>query len=236
MIRFCYLILGFGLLFSCQPKKDTVTSETEQPIAPAKIVFNDTIPTPEGFTVLLEAEGDLDKDRQAEKVVIYDTPIETEMGTERAIHIFRKGPENWMLWHKTTGGILSSGHGGMFGDPLNDVRIERGCIVLEHFGGSRQKWAYLHRYRFQNEDWELIGTTVGFGVPCESWETFDYNLSTGNLDYKLEQEKCGDEGGTSKVLKKESFTLTQDDLPSMDSMYPGNNGVEIPNTDLVFYY
>lgn len=236
MIRFCFLMISLCLCFSCQPKKEAPPEVTNPTETTPTIVFKDSIPTPTGFRILAQAEGDLDKDQQTEKIVIYDTPRETEMGTEREIHIFRKGPENWMLWHKTSGGVLPSEHGGVFGDPFSDARIERGCIVVEHFGGSRQKWSYLHRYRFQNEDWELIGTTVGFGDPCETWETFDYNLSTGAINYKSEQENCEQEDGTSKTLKAENFRLTSDDLPSMDSMYPGNNGVEIPNTDLVFFY
>ncbi|MEM6379414.1 MAG: hypothetical protein AAF705_14495 [Bacteroidota bacterium] len=236
MVRYFYLAISLCLLTSCQPQNTTSESDDAPQEVQKEIVFIDTIPTPPGFKILAEAEGDLNKDQQNEKIIIYDTPRETEMGTEREIRVFQKGPTNWLLWHQTSGGILPSEHGGIMGDPFSDARIERGCIVIEHFGGSRQKWTYLHRYRFQNEDWELIGATVGFGVPCDNWETFDYNLSTGGINYKSEKENCESEDGTSKILKQESYSVTQDDLPNMDGMYPGNNGVEIPNSDLVFYY
>lgn len=236
MVRYFYFIILLCLLFACQAPKDTNAEQKTASEVSTGVEFNDTILVPEGFKVLAQAEGDLNKDQQVERIIIYDTPRETEMGTEREIHIFRKGRENWLRWHKTSGGILPSKHGGIFGDPFADARIERGCIVLEHFGGSRQKWSYVHRYRFQNEDWELIGATIGFGVPCDTWETFDYNLSTGEIDHKIEQDNCEEPDSSTKVLKQERFTVTQDDLPSLDNMYPGNNGIEIPNTDLVFYY
>jgi hypothetical protein len=236
MLRIIYLMIGLVLISSCQPRNRNVDTSTEGEEDQSELSFNDSIPVPVSFTRLTSAEGDLNKDGIAEKIIIYNTPRTTDMGTEREIHIFQKGKTNWELWHQTTGGLLPSEHGGIFGDPFSAARIERGCIVIEHFGGSRQKWSYLHRYRFQSQDWELIGTTVGFGTPCESWETFDYNLSTGQINYKMEKEDCEGEQESSVITKQENFLVTQDDLPSMDNMYPGNNGVEIPNTDLVFYY
>ncbi|MFT5766122.1 MAG: hypothetical protein ACI8X3_003561, partial [Saprospiraceae bacterium] len=86
---------------------------------------------------------------------------------------------------------------------FESLSIENGAIVLKHFGGSRQKWAYTHRFRFQNAAWELIGLTTESMSPCEENEIFDYNLSSGKVVYKKTYESC-DDSGNIKVGKTES--------------------------------
>ena len=93
--------------------------------------------TPKSFKVLDETKGDLDKDGVFEKVIVYDTEKETDLGTERQIFIYKKTNDKWKLWKKSVGAILPSQHGGMMGDPFERISIERNCIVINHFGGSR---------------------------------------------------------------------------------------------------
>jgi len=144
--------------------------------------------TPNSFKILDEIEGDLDKDGVSEKVIVYDTEKETDFGTERQIYIYKKNNDKWELWEKSIGAILPSQHGGMMGDPFEGISIERNCIVINHFGGSRQKWNYTHRFRYQSGDFQLIGATVTFGSPCDYFFTFDYNLSNGKINYEKETE------------------------------------------------
>lgn len=188
---------------------------------------------PSDYELLKEAIGDLDKDGKEEKVIVYNTSRETDMGTEREIHILKKNKGQWELWHKSIGAVLPSQHGGMMGDPFEAISIVRGCIMIEHFGGSRQKWAYTHRYRNQNNDWELIGATIVYGAPCDYWEELDYNLSNGKAVYEKEVEDCDKE--TSKIDTKE-FTMKDDELPKMDAYYPGNNALKVPDRDVRIYY
>ena len=191
------------------------------------------IQVPESFTLIDETEGDLDKDGVPEKVVVYDTNIETDLGTERQIYIYKKNNDAWELWNKSSGAVLSSLHGGMMGDPFEELTIERNCIVINHFGGSRQKWNYTHRYRFQKGEFQLIGATVNFGSPCDYFFIFDYNLSNGKGIYEIETEDC--EHDTSKI-EKESFIKKRENLPSMDGFYPGNNVFKIPNSEIIIDY
>jgi len=120
------------------------------------------------------------------------------------------------------------------GDPFEDVRIERGSIVIDHFGGSREKWNYTHRFRFQKGGFELIGASVRFGAPCDYWDHFDYNLSTGRIDIKMEKEDCDNEENN----KEKAFTFTEkkEKLPQMDGFYPGNNEVSHSESGASFYY
>ena len=187
--------------------------------------------------VLGEVEGDLNKDGVPEKVVIYDTDSETEFGTEREIHIFKKENDAWSLWKTSIGAVLPSAHGGMMGDPFQEVSIVRNCIVIYHFGGSRWKWNYTHRYRFQNNDWQLIGATINYGTPCDYSFTFDYNLSTGNIIYEKDTEFCNDTTDQVENVEKEKEVLTRKlkELPSMDNFRPGHNEVALPNGERVYY-
>jgi hypothetical protein len=190
-----------------------------------------------GYEVIAETKGDLDNDGIEEKVVVSNTDKEGEMGIEREIQIFKNNNGKWILWHTSKGAVLPSQHGGVYGDPFSEISIEKGCIVIGHFGGSRQKWHYYHRYRFQNGSWQLIRATVNFGSPCDYWENLDYNLSTGKVVYKKETETC-DEEHDQVITKTENkeFTKKVKALAPMDGFYPGNNEIKLPDSDQTFFY
>lgn len=191
------------------------------------------IKTPESFEILNEAEGDLDKDGVSEKVIVYDTKKLTDFGTERQIFIYKKNNYNWVIWKKSVGAILPSQHGGMMGDPFQEILIEKNCLVINHFGGSRQKWSYTHRFRYQNGNFQLIGATVNFGGPCDYFVNFDYNLSTGKINYKKETENCEKDSST---IETKNIIKKLKTLPPMDGFYPGDNKLTFPNSKIIIYY
>ncbi|WP_378184079.1 hypothetical protein [Aquimarina sp. SS2-1] len=194
---------------------------------------NETINTPKYFRILDETEGDLDKDEIPEKVIVYDTEKNTDFGTERQIYIYKKNKDRWQLWKKSVGAILPSEHGGMMGDPFVGISVERNCIVINHFGGSRQKWNYTHRFRYQNGAFELIGATVNFGSPCDYFFIFDYNLSNGKIHYKKETEDCENE---NSKIEKEEMIRKLETLPTMNGFYPGNNALTLSKSERTIYY
>ncbi|MBI1225809.1 MAG: hypothetical protein GC192_11280 [Bacteroidetes bacterium] len=208
----------------------------ESGTAPAP-VETENIPTPKGFEVIGAAKGDLDKDGTPEKVIVYDTPHQTDFGTERELHIFKQKGSAWELWHKSVGAVLPSQQGGVMGDPFEEVKVENGSLVISHFGGSREKWHYTHRFRLQNNDWQLIGATANSGAPCDYFEDFDYNLSTGKINYSKTTEDCekSEEHPVTKTEKKD-FMVKLKSLPKMDGFHPGENKVALPKTDIEFYY
>ncbi|WP_010180029.1 hypothetical protein [Aquimarina agarilytica] len=224
------LLVVFFSMLNCNKK---------QPIPKKKTPQSERKPTPintapiKGLTLLTEATGDLTNDGIPEKINVYDTQKETDFGTERLIHILKKNDTKWVLWKKSIGPILPSAHGGMQGDPFEGISIERNCIVIHHSGGSHQKWSYTHRYRYQNNEWQLIGATTHFGAACDYFETYDYNLSTGNINYRKEIENC--ETAHTKI-EEQQFYKKLKSLPLMDGFYPGNNELKLPNTDLLIFY
>ena len=119
--------------------------------------------------------GNLDSDPDEEAVAVYETSILADLGYKHSLAVYKKIDNGWRLWHQTTSPVLSTQAGGMMGNPFYGIAIERKCIVINHFGGSRQKWNYTHRYRFQNNNWYVIGATINFGAPCDYFKTLDYN-------------------------------------------------------------
>lgn len=77
--------------------------------------------------------------------------------------------------------VLDGDEGGAFGDPLEDFSVEGGTVAITHYGGSRERWGYTHRYRYQNGQWMLI--SLGFGntdtLDLEHFDDHDIDLTTG---------------------------------------------------------
>lgn len=191
------------------------------------------IQTPKTFKALQTKDGDLDKDGIPERVVVYNTPKMTDMGTQRQIYIYKKQNTQWVLWQTIIGAVLPSKHGGMMGNPFEGMSIINHCIVLYHAGGSRERWHYTHKFRYQNNQFQLIGATTNVNMPCNSIISFDYNLSNGKMIYKKETAYCQKEN--TVILKKE-YTVKPKQLPTMTGFYPGNNKLVLPNSKITVYY
>lgn len=182
---------------------------------------------PELLEKITEAFGDLDKDGINEKVVVFNTNKKTELGYERELHVYKLNKGKWDLWYQTDKVIMTSEGGGMLGDPFVSLSISKGCIVIEHYGGSRLRWGYTHKYRYQNNHWELIGVTSECSEPTVYSESIDYNLSTNKMIY-VYQSKDKD--------MKETFSHQMETLPTMDNILLGVNPIKIPNSDTVVYF
>ena len=89
--------------------------------------------------------------------------------------------------------IGRSEDGGMMGDPFSGVEITKNILIINHSGGSSWKWNDTNKFRFQKGDFYLIGTTNMYGKICESWQEFDFNLSTGNAIFSKQIEVCEDQ-------------------------------------------
>jgi hypothetical protein len=92
--------------------------------------------------------------------------------------------------------VLDGDEGGAFGDPLEELSIERGAVVIMHYGGSRDRWGYTHRYRYQDGQWMLIGLNFGNtdSTNLEHYDNHEINLTTG----LVEASEKGDYEGRPK--------------------------------------
>jgi hypothetical protein len=196
----------------------------------------DTVITPSHFKKLGEARGDLDKDQKEELVIVFDTGKPTDMGTQREVCIYKMKDGEWRLWHKANGIVLPSEHGGTKGDPFQGIEIKRRSIVINHYGGSRQLWAYNHIYRFQENNWYLIGASISYFANCEYFQNFDYNLSTGKINIEITTEKCNEKDDLISSNVKKTSVNTMQKAVLMDNFLPGITKVNLPGIKREFYY
>jgi hypothetical protein len=94
--------------------------------------------------------------------------------------------------------VLDGDEGGVFGDPFQGLSIARGVVEIQHYGGSRDRWSFTHKYRFQNGQWELIGLQLGNTdtLDLEHYDDQDINLSTGLVNAK----KRGRDGPDGEII------------------------------------
>ncbi|PWN59698.1 hypothetical protein [Chryseobacterium viscerum] len=153
---------------------------------------------PAGSTILETLDGDLDGDKIPEKVMIYTTKDEGELGKIREIQILKKVNGKWIILEKSRNAVMESSAGGMMGDPYQSTGIEKGILTIIQAGGSSWKWDVTDKYRFQNGHFELIGTSTSSGRPGDYWKDIDFNLSTGQLNYTKEVENTAEYGKSLK--------------------------------------
>jgi hypothetical protein len=103
--------------------------------------------------------------------------------------------------------ILCRGCGGVFGYPLESIAIDNETLVITHYGGSRDRWGYVHRFRLQDGDWYMIGRTETYhDTLSQKSEITDENLLTGTTTVDRVSE-AGRE--TKETLEMGKETLPQ---------------------------
>lgn len=173
----------------------------------------------DGWHLLKKSEGDLNKDNidDVAFVIEEDSDLNNEENKELArklIIVFGGENNTYKISIETDKAILGVFEGGTFGDPFEDIKIENGTLLISFFA----RWFNKYRFRYQDNDWYLIGATNGFVDPVEMHE-MDSNLLTG--DYI---EKKTDENG--KIIeskgnrgKKNLLKLSEFDATAGDSQY-----------------
>jgi len=149
------------------------------------------IPVPKNCTVLDSVCGDLDNDGIDELAVVYNMKEpDSGDGYKRSIVVYKVQEQAWNPIDESKSAVRGSSEGGMMGDPYEEIEIEKGILIIYHSGGSRWKWSDTDKYRYQNNRFELIGYKGSYGAPCDYWQSVDFNLSTGKLNFEREKDDC----------------------------------------------
>ena len=100
----------------------------------------------------------------------------------------------------TSSAVLLCKHcGGVFGDPFSGITIEKNVLTISHYGGSSWRWSIDDKFRFQNNEWYLIGETKYSYWDVEHCDTLDefagtdyedINFVTGQYEIKKISEDC----------------------------------------------
>jgi hypothetical protein len=180
-----------------EPHLEDVETELQENNAEAKDV-NALVPA--GWTILMKdepalAEGDLNKDGIEDvAAIIEQLDAETDEAPPRALLIaFGTSNDSYTLSIIADKVVLKADEGGIWGDPFESLSIDRGSVIVSDYGGSNWRWYNKYRFRFQDNDWYLIGATMGEyftgnATQDEAHEQ-DYNLLTGDYHIKKTNEK-----------------------------------------------
>lgn len=159
---------------------------------------------PEGWHLLDSIEestviGDLNKDEiQDIAFVIERTATESEAPPRMLIIIKGNKDNSYSLLVKVEKAILRADEGGIMGDPFMGLGIDRGSLLISHYGGSAWRWGNTYRFRYQEDGFYLIGATEDwFHAVSGAGRIYeDINLLTG--DYiRIET----DDNGVEKKIK-----------------------------------
>ena len=156
-----------------------------------------------GWKAKATEKGDLNKDKREDVAMILEREqaaahargCSADKDTSAApprifvILLAREGG-GYRLSAANTDIVLRSDEGGIFGDPLEMLLIERGSVLLRHYGGSAWRWVQTYRFRNQDGGWFLIGYTDGSNHNVSRLSTmYDYNPLIGKMEITATDEK-----------------------------------------------
>ena len=161
---------------------------------------------PTGYDTLTTTRGDLNKDNLEDIAVVMKSVKEDAKNPDyenepprRLLLVLFKTPDGYVTAAKNDSAILCYTCGGMMGDPFDYVSISRNVLEIHHYGGSAWRWALNHKFRYQQNDFYLIGETnySYWNVKmCNKAGDFagtdlkDVNYLTGQYEEKKINEEC----------------------------------------------
>ena len=129
-----------------------------------------------------KAKGDLNKDKLDDMVIV----IEDKEGKRLLLVLFQNKDRSLKLSVESNA-VLCHQCGGLLGDPFtfmkpDALKINKGVIVIRHYGGSRDRWGFTHRFSFKQNEWYLIGEDIliADNLTLES-KTSSANFLTGDV-------------------------------------------------------
>ncbi|MDF2553023.1 MAG: hypothetical protein K0R77_2298 [Chryseobacterium sp.] len=196
---------------------------------------------PKGYKKMLEIKGDLDKDGKDEIVIVSNTDKKIDLnfskGDQRELFILKKINGKLKIWKKNSTVLFASETG--FDPKYNvltlSVKNNRLVIDQEFMTNSRHTQRYKHTFRFQNNDFHLIGSINRFDDTCKFYILNEINFSTGKTIIDEQYSSCGENETEPNDYHKE-FIHKLGSLVKMNNFTPGENKFKIPNSNKYFYY
>ena len=199
-----------------------------------KITMPMTAKAPEGFApkgweIDAVEKGDLNGDKIDDAAIVMTKPevMENDTLKESSKRFLVLAVGDGSQFKRTAfsdEAALDKDEGGAMGDPFQELKIEKGIVIINYYGGSAWRWGITQRYRWQQNRWILIGNTYeGFHAtePDDTGSVTDTNLSTGfvhRTDANIE-----DENGRKKPPKKGDYyelqAITTNEAQKIDGFF-----------------
>ncbi len=163
----------------------TVTAAEKSAALPIRVKVGKNIESfiPAGWKLIKKTGGDLNQDGLDDIAGVIEygkTDSKDSQAPPRVLFIAFKDKGNYQLSVQTAKAILKADQGGVWGDPFEDILVNRGSLLINFYGGSNYRWAYRYRFRYQNYGWYLIGARIdSYFTGTGEGTTEDYNLLTG---------------------------------------------------------
>ncbi|MBX3075248.1 hypothetical protein KF913_15070 [Candidatus Obscuribacterales bacterium] len=143
----------------------------------------------EPWVVDSEAVGDLNKDGRPDVAMILSIDAQGGMSAahRKLIVALKRGNtfEKVLESDKTT--MLGFGPSG----GLPQVEIKKGVLIVHHYGGSRERYEYWHKYQIRDGRFVLIGFTAASNDALDpsSHQKVDVNTMTGEISSNCASSK-----------------------------------------------
>jgi hypothetical protein len=216
------LLISGSLVSIAQEQKITIPMTAKDPNGFA----------PKGWEIDAVEKGDLNGDKIDDAAIVMTKPEVMENDTLKEsskrflVLVFGDGSQ-FKRTAFSDEAALDKDEGGAMGDPFQELKIEKGIVIINYYGGSAWRWGVTQRYRWQQNRWILIGNTYeGFHAtePDETSSVTDTNLSTGfvhRTDADIE-----DENGRKKPPKNGDYyelqAITTNEAQKIDGLFdPG---------------
>jgi len=212
------LLISGSLVSIAQEQKITIPMTAKDPEGFA----------PKGWEIDAVEKSDLNGDKIDDAAIVMTKPEVMENDT------LKESSKRFLVLAFGDGGqfkrtafsdeaALNKDEGGVMGDPFQELKIDKGIVIIDYYGGSAWRWGLTQRYRWQQNRWMLIGNTYNSFHATEPDgidSVRDTNLSTGfvhRTDADIE-----DENGRKKPPKNGDYyelqAITTNEAQKIDGL------------------
>ena len=137
------------------------------------------------IAVIVDENPHLENWETNEKCDKYDPAANCELSFgKRYLDVYlAQANEGYALLLSSQSIVLRADEGGIWGDPLVGLSLNRkGSLLINFYGGSAWRWSYTHTLQYRRDDFYLVGRTQdSMWVGDLRFERKDVNLITGEV-------------------------------------------------------
>jgi hypothetical protein len=171
---------------------------------------------PDGWEVEVVQKGDLNGDGTDDAAIVMMKPKVTENGETRErtkrILVLAFGAGGRLERTALSDDAVWDGDYEDGTDTFAELRIEKGSVVVEHFGGLGWRWSYEHHYEWRQNRWMLTGKSYSsfqLTAPGEQTEGTDTDLETGLVTQTDPSPSPGKPTRTSEYYELQAIATSE---------------------------